>query len=111
MSFFHSMHNKRVRYLFETFNPVGVQKCTPATKYIEIFMNNKNYTQGEIVDLVKASDIIPEATDWIWEGWLAAGKMHILGGSPGTGKTTISLSLAAVLSSGGIWPGNPPKKK
>ena len=43
-------------------------------------MNNKNYTQGEIVDLVKASDIIPEATDWIWEGWLAAGKMHILGG-------------------------------
>ena len=65
-------------------------------------MNNKNYTQGEIVDLVKASDIIPEATDWIWEGWLAAGKMHILGGSPGTGKTTISLSLAAVLSSGGI---------
>lgn len=81
-----------------------MQKCTPATKYIEIFMNNKNYTQGEIVDLVKASDIIPEATDWIWEGWLAAGKMHILGGSPGTGKTTISLSLAAVLSSGGIWP-------
>ena len=67
-------------------------------------MNNKNYTQGEIVDLVKASDIIPEAPDWIWEGWLAAGKMHILGGSPGTGKTTISLSLTAVLSSGGIWP-------
>lgn len=67
-------------------------------------MNNKNYIQGEIVDLVKASDIIPEAPDWIWDGWLAAGKMHILGGSPGTGKTTISLSLAAVLSSGGIWP-------
>lgn len=67
-------------------------------------MNNKNYTPGEIVDLVKASNIIPEATDWIWEGWLAARKIHILGGSPGTGKTTISLSLAAILSSGGIWP-------
>ena len=65
---------------------------------------NKNTTNIETVDLVKASDIIPEATDWIWDGWLAAGKMHVLGGSPGTGKTTISLSLAAILSSGGLWP-------
>ena len=30
--------------------------------------------------------------------------MHVLGGSPGTGKTTITLSLAAILSSGGLWP-------
>lgn len=66
--------------------------------------SNRNITQTETVDLVKASDIIPEATDWLWEGWLAAGKMHLLGGSPGTGKTTISLSLAATLSSGGLWP-------
>ena len=65
---------------------------------------NKNTNSIETVNLVKASDIIPEATDWLWEGWLAAGKMHILGGSPGTGKTTISLSLAATLSSGGLWP-------
>lgn len=64
----------------------------------------KNKTHVETVNLVKASDVIPEATDWLWEGWLAAGKMHVLGGSPGTGKTTICLSLAAILSSGGMWP-------
>ena len=64
----------------------------------------KNKTHVETVDLVKASDITPEATDWLWDGWLAAGKMHIIGGSPGTGKTTICLSLAAILSAGGTWP-------
>ncbi len=77
----------------------------PKPKILRISMySNRNITQTETVDLVKASDIIPEATDWLWEGWLAAGKMHLLGGSPGTGKTTISLSLAATLSSGGLWP-------
>jgi putative DNA primase/helicase len=63
-----------------------------------------NAPKIETVNLVKASDITPEPVDWLWDGWLAAGKMHILGGSPGTGKTTIGLSLAATLSSGGTWP-------
>lgn len=66
--------------------------------------NNKKSTHVETVNLVKASDVIPESIDWLWEGWLASGKMHIIGGQPGTGKTTICLSLAATLSSGGTWP-------
>lgn len=46
----------------------------------------------------------PEPITWLWNGWLAAGKMHIFGGSPGTGKTTISVALAATVSCGGRWP-------
>ncbi|CAK9253598.1 unnamed protein product [Sphagnum jensenii] len=42
--------------------------------------------------------------DWLWNGWLARGKLHMLAGAPGTGKTTIALSLAAILTSGGKWP-------
>ena len=61
-------------------------------------------SDAEIVNLVTASEIIPESIDWLWEGWLAAGKMHLIGGTPGTGKTTICLSLAAIISSGGKWP-------
>src|SRR4029453_17304475 len=33
-----------------------------------------------------------------------AGKFHVLGGQPGTGKTTIALDFAAIVSSGGRWP-------
>jgi putative DNA primase/helicase len=56
------------------------------------------------VALIQASDLTPEPVCWIWNGWLAAGKMHILGGAPGTGKTTIAMSLAATVTSGGRWP-------
>ena len=56
------------------------------------------------VSLVRASDVIPEPINWLWNGWLAAGKMHVFGGAPGTGKTTISMGLAATVTTGGRWP-------
>lgn len=56
------------------------------------------------VSLIRASDLAPEPISWLWNGWLAAGKMHILGGAPGTGKTTISMALAATVTTGGRWP-------
>lgn len=56
------------------------------------------------VELTRGSDIQPEQVSWLWDGWLAAGKVHILGGAPGTGKTTISMALAAAVTTGGLWP-------
>lgn len=56
------------------------------------------------VNLIRASDLTPEPLTWIWNGWLAAGKMHVLGGAPGTGKTTIAMALAATVTTGGRWP-------
>ena len=50
----------------------------------------------------------PEAIDWLWPNWLACGKLHLLAGAAGTGKTTIALSLAASLSRGGAWPDGAP---
>ena len=54
--------------------------------------------------LVRGDSIRPEPIDWLWGGWLAAGKIHILGGQAGAGKTTLALALAASLTSGGRWP-------
>lgn len=54
--------------------------------------------------LMRASDVTPEPVEWLWPGWLAAGKMHILGGAAGTGKTTIAMALAATVTTGGLWP-------
>ena len=54
--------------------------------------------------MVKASTLTPEPIRWLWPGWLARGKLHILAGAPGTGKTMIAMSLAATVSAGGRWP-------
>lgn len=62
------------------------------------------YSSGRYVTLTSAADIDPEPIEWLWNGWLAAGKFHLLGGAPGTGKTTLAIAMAATLSSGGRWP-------
>ncbi|WP_446737801.1 AAA family ATPase [Rhodoblastus sp. 17X3] len=56
------------------------------------------------VTLIRGSTIKPEPIAWIWRGWLARGKTHILGGQPGTGKTTLAISIAAIVTSGGEFP-------
>jgi hypothetical protein len=55
------------------------------------------------VQLLSASSVTPRPIRWLWSDWLASGKLHILGGAAGTGKTTIALSIAATLSAGGLW--------
>ena len=42
---------------------------------------------------------------WLWPGWLAKGKLHLIAGAPEAGKTTIGLSFAAAISAGNYWPG------
>ncbi|ANO50851.1 AAA family ATPase [Woeseia oceani] len=55
-------------------------------------------------NIVCGADINPSPIDWRWHGWLAAGKLHILAGAPGTGKTTLALSFAAAITTNGHWP-------
>ena len=56
------------------------------------------------VNAVSAANIKPVAIRWLWPGWLAQGKLHILAGAGGTGKTTLLLSLIATITTGGRWP-------
>jgi len=53
---------------------------------------------------VQASSIKPQAIRWLWPGWLAQGKLHILAGAGGTGKTTLLLGLIAAITTAGRWP-------
>lgn len=50
------------------------------------------------------SDLEPEPVRWLWKHWLALGKLVLLAGQPGQGKTTLALSLAATVTTGGRWP-------
>ncbi len=56
------------------------------------------------VTLVNAATLKPVPIRWLWLHWLALGKLHILAGAPGQGKTTIVLAFASTTSSGGRWP-------
>lgn len=56
------------------------------------------------VIITRGDSVRPESVDWIWNGWLAAGKMALIGGAPGCGKTTIAGALGSTITMGGRWP-------
>jgi energy-coupling factor transporter ATP-binding protein EcfA2 len=58
--------------------------------------------------LVRASQVTPRNVEFLWNGKLARGKLTLLAGAPGTGKTTMALSFAATVSSAGKWPDGAP---
>lgn len=62
--------------------------------------------------IIKAlSDVEPEAITWLWPGFLALGKLHLVDGDPGLGKSTLTLDLAARVSTGDTWPDGTPGEK
>ncbi len=59
---------------------------------------------ADSVQLTCASDLRIEPVRWLWPGWLARGKFHLLAGAPGVGKTTVTMSMAATVTTGTHWP-------
>lgn len=53
----------------------------------------------------KLSDIKPRKVDWFWEPFIPSEMITILEGDPGSGKSFISMHLAAEVSRGGRLPG------
>ena len=77
----------------------------PARDYLKVrgtLASTSNYYPS--VTLQCAADITPEPIHWLWNGWLAKGKLHIFAGAAGTGKTTIAIALAATITLGGRFP-------
>jgi putative DNA primase/helicase len=54
--------------------------------------------------VVTLADVAPEAIQWVWPGFLAAGKVTLLSSDPGCGKSTLSIDIASRLSRGLPWP-------
>lgn len=55
--------------------------------------------------LLRVSDIRTERLHWMWQGFLPIGKLVVLEGNPGVGKSTLTAELAACVSSGRALPG------
>jgi len=58
--------------------------------------------------LVTLSSVQRERVEWIWPGYLARGKLHMMDGDPGLGKSTAALDIAARLSRGAMMPDGSP---
>lgn len=56
------------------------------------------------INLVSMDSIEEEAISWLWEGFLPRATLTLLGGAIQAGKSTIAMSLAATVSTGGLWP-------
>ena len=53
---------------------------------------------------VSLADVVAEKVTWLWPGRLPLGKLVLLEGDPGVGKSTVSVDLAARTSTGGVMP-------
>jgi len=50
------------------------------------------------------SDIEPQDVDWLWYERIAIGKVTVIAGDPGLGKSLMTAALAAHISTGSAWP-------
>jgi hypothetical protein len=56
------------------------------------------------LSVIKDSDVERKPVTWLWPGWLPLRKLVALDGDPDTGKSTMSVDLAARVSRGGLMP-------
>ena len=54
--------------------------------------------------LIQMSDIEAQAVDWLWYPYIPFGKITIIQGDPGEGKTMLALTLTALLTTGRLLP-------
>ena len=53
----------------------------------------------------KASDITETNVQWLWDGVIADGKLNLIAGKSGVGKTSLLCNFGATVSRGDIFPG------
>lgn len=62
-------------------------------------MEQRNENKTEL-KMIKMSDVQSQTVDWLWYPYIPYGKLTIIQGDPGDGKTTLILNIAARLSKG-----------
>jgi len=51
-----------------------------------------------------AAEIEPQTVEWLWKPYIPLGKLTVIVGNPGVGKSFIAMTLAAIVSSGHPFP-------
>ena len=72
----------------------------------EANLRNKKNTRkrGSFPVYRKMSEIEPQPINWLWEDYIAKGTFTLITGEPDLGKSQITLSMTAIVTTGGNWP-------
>ena len=66
--------------------------------------SSKSQSDARKAVLVKADTLKPKSINWAWVNRFAFGKLAVIAGDPGLGKSTILIEIAALHSIGGEFP-------
>ena len=66
--------------------------------------NKDNLTASSTLIYRQASEISIKPINWLWGNRFAKGKLSIIAGEPGLGKSQLSISMAAKITTGQAWP-------
>ena len=55
--------------------------------------------------IITMRDVVPEQVEWLWEPYIPFGKITVIQGDSGDGKTTMATAIAAATSCGDALPG------
>lgn len=96
--------------LFKDWNEVQTHRAEITDgKYIrEAIYGLKEPPQEETVEIIRMSEVDTQTVEWLWKPYIPFGKVTIVQGNPGEGKTTFALRLAAACTTGGTLPGMKP---
>ncbi len=61
---------------------------------------SSEHTAPPLLSVLRMADVEPENVRWLWQPYIALGKLTLLEGDPGIGKSWITAALAAAVSRG-----------
>ena len=60
--------------------------------------------QASSLKTIRASDVIQKHVEWLWLNRVARGKLTLIAGDPGLGKSQIGIDIVARLTTARAWP-------
>lgn len=79
-----------------------LKQLTDAAPVVETRADSPKTSGAPII--VELADVKPEPVSWLWPGRIALGKLSLIAGDPGLGKSFLTLDIAARVSRGAQWP-------
>jgi hypothetical protein len=76
-----------------------VELCEPLARPQPTTRDDDGEVIGDSLTAISMRSIV-----WLWNGRLARGKLTLIAGHPGLGKSHIGLYFAALITAGGAWP-------